>query len=85
MLPKRGPARFVPAWDAVLEARLEALRQLLEAERRRADELRADRDAWRDQTQRLALPKPAETATQTVPAVRGGPSRRSWWPWRRSA
>src|SRR5918997_1081934 len=37
----------------------------LAAERRRSEELRADRDAWRAQAERLALPAP-------VPA-------RRWW------
>jgi hypothetical protein len=35
-------------------------------------DLRQDRDHWREQAQRLALPKPAEA------------KRRSWWPWRRA-
>jgi hypothetical protein len=60
-----------PARDALFEVQLDALRQLLEAERRRADELRADRDAWREQAQRLALPVPPK------------PQPRGWWPFRR--
>src|SRR3954447_24160642 len=63
----RGSLTRVPGRrDAVLEAKLDALRELLEAERRLSDELRADRDAWREQAGRLALPAPVET-------------RRSWW------
>jgi hypothetical protein len=37
------------------------------------EDMRCDRDAWRDQAQRLALPKPAE------------PTPVSWWRWLRSA
>jgi excisionase family DNA binding protein len=60
-----------------LEAQLMALRDGLEAEkrrvedeRRRCDELRVERDRWAAQAERLALPKPE-------------PVRRSWW-WRRA-
>jgi len=52
------------------EAELEALRQLLESERRRSEELRVERSDWKAQAERLAL---------------APPQRRSWWPWRRSA
>ena len=42
-------------------------------------DLRQDRDHWREQAQRLALPKPPDPAP--VPAEA---KRRSWWPWRRA-
>jgi excisionase family DNA binding protein len=42
-------------------------------------DLRQDRDHWREQAQRLALPKPAERE-----ADHGQAKRRSWWPWRRA-
>jgi hypothetical protein len=46
---------------AAAEARIEGLRQVVEAERRRADEAVADRDRWAAQAERLALlaPPPA--------------------------
>ena len=40
-------------------------------------DLRQDRDHWREQAQRLSLPKPPEPAPEAV-------KRRSWWPWRRA-
>ena len=52
-------------WDAV-EAHL---RELLEIERRRGDELRQDRDAWRAQAERLALMPPTP---EIQPPPRGG-------------
>ena len=64
-------------WNAV-EAHL---RELLEVERRRGEELREERDAWRAQAERLALmapvpaPAPAPTAEPSAepkPAPRGG-------------
>ena len=54
-------------WDAV-EAHL---RELLEIERRRGEELRQERDAWRAQAERLALaapvPVPAPTPLEILP------------------
>ena len=54
------PIRF-----ARIEAELAGMQQLIEAERRRAaaaekraDEIRADRDAWKEQATRLALTAP---------------------------
>jgi len=44
--------------DAPDDATILLLRAQLEAERQLTDELRSDRDAWREQAQRLALPKP---------------------------
>jgi excisionase family DNA binding protein len=66
---------------AALEAEIQALKELvrrLDQDRqelvRRFDQdrqdLRADRDAWKGQAERLAIT---------------GPTRRSWWLWRRSA
>lgn len=55
---------------AQLEAEINTLKAILEAERKRAEELRAERDRWAAQAERLALPAPA-------------PDRRSWWPFRR--
>lgn len=51
---------------ATLEAENAALRAALDREREVLDEVRADRDAWKQQaTALLAAPK----------------KRRSWWPW----
>jgi hypothetical protein len=55
------------------EAELQALRQLLESERRRSEELRVERADWKAQAERLALAAPA------------GKAARPWWPWRRGA
>lgn len=55
------------ARTATLEAENAALRAALDREREALDEVRADRDAWRQQA----------TALLAAP-----PKRRSWWPWR---
>ena len=60
-------------WEVRLaraEAKLEALEQALAREQRLSEDLRAERDRWAQQAERLALT---------------GPPRRGWWPWRRSA
>jgi hypothetical protein len=49
----------------------------LAAQREAADTLRAERDRWAAQTERLAL-----SALQPAPAP---PVRPRWWPFRRSA
>lgn len=61
---------------AAAEARIEGLRQVIEAERRRADEAVADRDRWAAQAERLALLAPppvpsASTAAPVLPVRRG--------------
>ena len=56
------------------EAELGALRQLLESERRRSEELRIERNDWKGQAERLALAPPQAVAAQ--------PARRTWWPWK---
>lgn len=49
-----------------LRAKIEALESMLSREREALEEVRADRDAWKQQaTALLALP----------------PKRRRWWPW----
>lgn len=48
-------------------------RKEIELLRQQLDDTRADRDAWRDQAQRLALAPPEPPAT-----------RRGFWPWTRS-
>lgn len=49
-----------------LRAKIEALEAMLAREREALDEVRADRDAWKQQA----------TALLAAP-----PKRRSWWPW----
>jgi len=66
--PPRGPdvATELRIRNAALEAQIDALKQILEAEKRRADEVRAERDRWAQQAERLAIPAPA---------------KRRWWRW----
>ena len=67
---------------AQLESEIKAFREALLREqlhetRDTVDDLRRDRDAWRQQAQQFALPKPVtETPAQQ--------QRRRWWPWRRA-
>ena len=56
------------------EADLEALKQVLEIERRRSEELRVERDRWAGI---------AETSQRQITHL--AERRRSWWPWRRGA
>lgn len=55
-----------PTRTATLEAENAALRAALDREREALDEVRADRDAWKQQA----------TALLAAPV-----KRRSWWPW----
>lgn len=55
----------------------EAHRREIQLLRDQLDDVKSDRDAWREQAQRLALTGP-ETATEPT-------SKRSIWPWRASA
>ena len=57
-----------PARTAILESENAALRAALDREREALNDLRADRDAWRQQA----------TALLAAP-----PQRRRWWPWGR--
>ena len=56
--------------NAELEAQVKALREML-------DEARKHGEAWRTQAERLVIAPPRAAA--------GQPTRRGWWPWRRSA
>lgn len=57
-----------PHWDpAELAARIKGLEEMLIREREALDEVRADRDAWKQQA----------TALLSWP-----PKSRRWWPWR---
>lgn len=53
-------------------AQVEALQAVIETERQRVEDLRADRDRWADQAATLAVPA-------APPA-----GRRGWWPFRRA-
>lgn len=73
-----SPVQVLQARVTELEAELRIERErsaglaaVSEAERRHAAEIRADRDAWRAQVERLATPAPH-------------PPRSAWWPWRRT-
>jgi len=59
-----------PAATAALDAEIASLRELLRRADREADDLRADRDAWRAQ---------AENATATVKMLTDQRERPSWW------
>jgi hypothetical protein len=51
------------------------LREVLEAEKRRGEELRVERDRWAAQAERLALPKPDAVSNEppgVVPRIRSG-------------
>lgn len=61
--------------NATLEAELSALKAIIEAEKRRGEELREDRDRWHAQAERLALPAP----------ITSPPAQRFWLPWRRAS
>src|SRR4051812_29413719 len=57
---------------AALETEVRLLRQMLDDMKAERADLKADRDAWKGQAERLALTGPARP-------------RRPWWAWRRSA
>lgn len=64
--------------NAQLESEVKALQAILESEKKRAEELRAERDRWATQAERLALPAP-------VPVTTPEPQGRGWWLFRRRA
>jgi excisionase family DNA binding protein len=59
--------------NAELEGQITALRLLLETAQKREDDLKAERDRWAAQAERLALAGPA------------GKAARPWWPWGRGS
>jgi excisionase family DNA binding protein len=70
--------------NAQLEAQLNALRTIVEVEkqrlddeRKRVEEIKAERDRWAGQAERLALAAPIPVA----PALQS----QGWWPFRRRA
>ena len=62
--------------NAQLEAGFNALKAILEAEKKHLDEIREDRDRWAAQAERLALPAPDASR---APAA--GSGRRSLFGW----
>jgi hypothetical protein len=62
--------------NAALEAEVRLLREM-------AENLRAERDRWAAQAERLALTAPQPV--RPVPAHPPPSQARGWWPWRRSA
>jgi excisionase family DNA binding protein len=55
--------------NAQLEAGFNALKAILEAEKKHLDEVREDRDRWAAQAERLALPAPELSRTQAQAQV----------------
>jgi hypothetical protein len=71
--------------NAQLEAEIKALRTILEAEKQRLDDerqraadIKAERDRWAQQAERLAIAPPLTTAVVDEP-------QRGWWRFRRRA
>ena len=71
MKAERDAERARAAGLALTAAEVEALKAILDSERKRLDEVRQDRDRWIAQAERLSLPAPTST-------------RRGWWPLRRA-
>jgi len=84
---KQPDTRVDTATDTLLElialrSQVEKLQHIVEMERERGRELREEREAWKRQAERLALPAIRETAAETpAPPQR---QRRSFWPFRRA-
>ena len=86
---KQPDTRADTATDTLLElmslrSQVEKLQHIVEMEKERSRELREEREAWKRQAERLALPATRETAPQPNPTL-VQPSQRGWWPWRRTA
>ena len=64
---------------AVLEAEMAGLKQLAELLRAQLRDTQQQRDAWQQQAERLALPRPVSPAAETMPTVASAtvPMRRS--------
>jgi excisionase family DNA binding protein len=75
------PERPETPETAALQAEITGLKQVAELMRAQLQDVREDRDRWRDQAERLAIapPAPKPTAVPTIVV-----QRRAWWP-RRSA
>ena len=86
--PKQADTTADMATETLLElvslrSQVEKLQHIVEMERERSRELREEREAWKRQAERLALPAPRETAQE--PATPPRSRQRGWWPFRRSA
>ena len=80
-------AEMIANWQiqiGVLEAQLAALKEVLASERRRAEEIREDRERWHTQAERLALIAPPKPADPPAPAE-NAPARRRRFSWFRRA
>ena len=55
---------------AVLQAQIDGLRQVLSLLRAQLHDTQQQRDAWQQQAERLALPRPVSSTTQAEPAKR---------------
>jgi len=72
--PKHDGTENLRVRNAALEVEVRLLREL-------ADNMRAERDRWAAQAERLALAPPQPQAPQSA----APPQPRGWWPFRRSA
>ena len=73
--PQTAAQTDTDALKAVIER--DFLKREVEQLRTLLDDMKAERDRWAAQAERLALAPPQAVAAQ--------PTRRGWWPWRRSA
>jgi excisionase family DNA binding protein len=88
LVPRNTGGQSAPSAEAVelrirhaqLDAELRAIRSLLEAEKERASEFKAERDRWRAQAERLVLAPPVERPVST-PRIRAS----GWFGWRRAS
>ncbi len=64
--------------NAALEAEVHLLRQMVDDLKGERGDLKAERNRWAAQAERLALSPPQQPAPAT-------PLRQGWWPFRRSA
>jgi excisionase family DNA binding protein len=84
--PSQGTADTfaVQIRNARLEAEIAGLRVVLEAEKRRADELREERDRWHAQAEKLLLAAPVVPPVPPAPAP-ASPQRGGLFGWFRRA
>ena len=64
--------------NAIMEAELGLMKEMLASERRRADEIREDRERWHSQAERLALIAPTKVKPATASETRKSSVRWSW-------
>ena len=78
-LVPRSTSQSTPQHSTDVEVRM--LRELLEAAKFRADELRIERDRWQATCERLLLSAPIVAPAPAAPTPVTTPQRRSWWKW----